>query len=138
EPGVDADLLTAEKRLPQRKYGVNADYHLPLAAELGDVSLRANWSWQSAAVNGVGELSDISAPGGISPAYGMLNLAADWNRIGNSSLDMSLYVSNATNKVYEIGGLAFYNFLGFTVQRYGEPRMYGLRLRYRFGAKSTR
>jgi iron complex outermembrane receptor protein len=63
----------------------------------------------------------------------LLNLAADWNGLGGSPLDVSLFASNVTDRVYRVGVQALYNSLGYSVQRFGEPRMYGIRLRYRFG-----
>lgn len=133
QPGVDSELLIAQRGPQQRKYGLNASYRLPIAPTQGEFTVRANWNWQSKSLSGIGLVSDSTAPGAIAPAFGVLNLSADWNRIHDSSLDASLYVSNATDKVYGIGGLAFYNFLGVAVQRYGEPRMYGVRIRYNFG-----
>jgi iron complex outermembrane recepter protein len=114
---------------PPRKYGVNARYALPLASDLGDVSVRANWIWQAS--NG-----DVSQPGGLIDSYGLLNMAADWNGIGGTHLDASLFGANLTDKVYSVGVIALYSGLGYSLTRFGEPRMYGIRLRYRFGGES--
>jgi iron complex outermembrane receptor protein len=131
DPGVNAQPLIAARTVnrPPYKYGVNARYHLPLPARVGDVSVRANWAWQDSS-------GDVSQAGGVIHAYGLLNVAGDWDRIGNTSLDVSLFASNVTNKLYSIGGITVYNSLGFAVQRFGEPRMYGIRLRYRFEARN--
>ena len=63
----------------------------------------------------------------------MLSLGASWNGILGGHCDVSLYASNVTDKVYRIGGGNYYYTLGFTTSVYGEPRMVGVNLTYRFG-----
>ena len=121
--------LSSKAGRPRYKYGVTARYRFPLKAELGDVSLMANWNWQDE--NGDPNL----IIGGFVPAFGLLNLAMNWNDIGGRPLDASLFASNLLDKNYVVGGGGFYNLLGFTTSRYGEPRMYGVRLRYHFGGE---
>jgi iron complex outermembrane receptor protein len=133
DPGVDGAALTATRTAnrPPRKYGASARYRLPLGAQAGDIgeiSVQANWNWQAS--NG-----DTSQPGGVIDSFGLLNAAIDWSSIGGKPLDASLFASNVTDKVYSIGGATFYNSLGYANQRFGEPRMYGIRMRYRFGAE---
>jgi iron complex outermembrane receptor protein len=128
-PGANAlDLgTTAKGNRPPYKYGVSAQYHLPLGAQIGAVSMRANWVWQDDS----GDFRQNA--GGLIPAYGLLNLSANWANVGGQPLDVSIFVSNATNEEYRTGGLGIYDLAGYNVTRYGEPRMYGLRLRYSFG-----
>jgi len=131
QPGVlHTDLLEAQTTVnrPPRKYGVSARYHLPVPLTIGDISIQANWNWQD-------ESGDTSQPGGIIDAFGVLNAVINWNEIAGSHIDTSAFVSNATDKEYNAGPVALYNNLGYSAARYGEPRMYGLRLRYRFGGE---
>jgi iron complex outermembrane receptor protein len=123
--GVKAvDQIAGEtaNRVP-KKYGVNARYHLPLASDIGDLSVHANWSWQAA-------FGDFLGTSTI-PSYALLNLSANWNGIVGSPVDVSLFASNALDKVYQTGGIGF---IGFFERTYGPPRMYGIRVNYRFGA----
>jgi iron complex outermembrane receptor protein len=130
DQGVDPAPLISTRTFdaPPRKYSVNARYHVPLAPKLGDLSVKANWHWQAS--NG-----DFSQPGGVIAAFSLLNLSADWEDIGGQPLDVSLFTSNLTNKVYTAGTLPNYYVLGYSQQLFGEPRMYGIRLRYRFCAE---
>ena len=41
-----------------------------------------------------------------------------------------LFVNNVTDAVYKIGGIPVYNTVGFASFFYGEPQMYGARLKY--------
>jgi iron complex outermembrane recepter protein len=115
------------------KYGVSARYQLPVSSSIGYASMRANWNWQASSGN-------FFIPGGVIHSFGLLNLGADLNSIGGSNLDVSLFASNALNKLYTVTAYndGFYPVLGYNLQRYGEPRFYGLRLRYRFGAEGNK
>jgi iron complex outermembrane recepter protein len=139
DPGVDSAQLIASRTFgrPPRKYGVNARYQLPLGAQIGEISMRANWNWQAATTTDVFNAADGSRPSGMVAAYGLLNLSADWNNIYGHGFDVSLFASNATNKVYSIGGGgSAYTQVGYANGMYGDPRMYGVRVRYRLGAES--
>jgi iron complex outermembrane recepter protein len=128
--GVDPTQLTGASDSPPRKYGVNARYHLPVGDRAGDISVRANWNWQAQS----GSVAQIY--GGVIPSFGLLNLSADWNGVSGTRFDASLFASNVLNKIYIVGGFSFVNSLGFAEERFGEPRMYGIRVRYRFGAEN--
>jgi iron complex outermembrane receptor protein len=133
DPGVapvtTASLLANRTLLrPRFKYGVDAIYHLPLSEKIGDISAGVNWNWQAS--NG-----DQVTPYSLLPAYGLLNFSANWERIYGSHLDTSFFMSNALDKDYIISNLFGYSSFGFTDVRYGEPRMYGFRVRYKFGAE---
>ena len=125
-----ADLRVREKGDPSWKYGVSGRYRLPLDRQIGDVSVQAGWNWQAQFTLGSASFGTIEVP-----AYGLLNLAINWDHVARSAMDASLFMSNATNKEYLIGGLSGSNALGFSNGIYGEPRMYGARVRWRFGAE---
>ena len=56
--------------------------------------------------------------------------AASWK----FEVDVSLFVTNLTDTVYRVGGLAVYpTLLGFDAAVYNPPRMIGAQLRYTFG-----
>jgi iron complex outermembrane receptor protein len=123
---VAATELSVKDNRPPYKYGVNARYQLPVPSNAGNIWVQANWDWQATSGN------TYLLNGGFIPAFGLLNMTADWNAIAGGPLDAQFYVSNALNKVYFIGGLGGYNVVGLDSYRYGEPRMYGVRLRYQF------
>jgi iron complex outermembrane receptor protein len=110
------------------QYGLNARYSLPVAESLGDASVFANWSWRDDAGNKA--LRD-----GVIPSYGLLSLGAEMKDIGRSGWDASVFVTNALNKDYVVALSAAFETNGYTTYSYGEPRMFGVRLRYRFGGE---
>ena len=111
---------------PQWKYGVSAFFNVPMADDLGDLNLSANWSWQDK-FNAVGLVSTI-------PGYGLLGARIDWNNVARSGVDLSVFGTNLTNKVYVLGGYPIPQ-LGFDSAVFGEPRMYGASVKVHFGAR---
>jgi iron complex outermembrane receptor protein len=124
--GVDgASLIAGESanRIP-REVGLNARYILPVSEALGKATLSANYHWQT-------HYGDFLGTNQI-PAYSLLNLSLNWEKIVGAPVDAQLFCSNVTNKTYETGGIGF---LGVSEVTFGDPRMYGVRVTYRFGAE---
>jgi iron complex outermembrane receptor protein len=112
---------------PRNQYSATGKYHLPVADRLGDVSLSASYSWQAHI-----QFSDREL-GGVIPSHGLVNLRMDWDDVAGRPLDASFFMTNATDQTYIAGGTVVYNALGVNPVIYGEPRMWGFQLRYRFG-----
>jgi iron complex outermembrane receptor protein len=66
-------------------------------------------------------------------SYGWLNLSASWNSIVGTPFDASVYVTNALDDDVAYGQMTVADSIGTSTVHYLEPRMYGVRLRYRFG-----
>jgi len=62
----------------------------------------------------------------------LVNLNIDWERIGGSPVDLSVFGTNVFDKKYTtyVAGL-WLN--GLETRQIGLPRMYGMRVRYNFG-----
>jgi iron complex outermembrane receptor protein len=116
--------------LPASKASLSAAYTPPLDAASGQVNMTVAYSYQSRYFDApaVQPLDYISA-------YGLLNIRLEWNNIMRSSFDASFFVSNATNKVYRVGQYSNYVSDGYITSFYGEPRMFGAQVRYRFGVQ---
>jgi iron complex outermembrane receptor protein len=117
---------------PPRKWSVNGRYHFTLAPQIGDLSVQTNYRWQ--AESGIFLCFTSPCPA-TTPSFGLLNMSADWRGVFGSPIDISLFGSNLTNKIYPtvVYGLLTTGF-GFNGAQFGEPRMYGIRVNYRFGA----
>ena len=73
-------------------------------------------------------------PLGWTDSYGLLNLSVDWSGVLGYDIDLRLWGTNVTDKTYRAFAYTGYSgSSGFVNSVYGEPRMYGLSLRYRFG-----
>ncbi len=113
---------------PRNKISLTGRYHLPLAPELGDISFVASASHQTHE-----QFATDNSPYGDRPGYTLLDLRLDWNSILQSTFDASAFVTNVTNKVYTLGETDLYNTTGIVSEVLGEPRMFGVQLKYRFG-----
>lgn len=113
--------------LPENKASIGATYKIITGRKLGDLSAGMFFSYQS-------RFFDAPAvqPFDYIAGYGLLNGRIDWKNLFQTALDASFFISNATDKIYRVGQ---YNNLvsnGYVTSLYGEPRMYGVQLRYSF------
>jgi iron complex outermembrane receptor protein len=118
----------------KHKTSLTASYLLGLPATIGDASVSATYAWQSYK-SGVLDLdfSTTTDPlHGQTPAYGLLNLRADWKRVMGHPFDLSAFCDNATNKTYLSLVLNSWT-LGQDTGQYGPPRMFGVSARWHFG-----
>lgn len=68
------------------------------------------------------------------PSYGLLNLRAGVDGAFGQPLDIALFMTNALNENYKIAAFdAYHQSFGFFTYTYGEPRVFGVQLKYRFG-----
>jgi iron complex outermembrane receptor protein len=66
-------------------------------------------------------------------AYWLVNASAGWRGIYGTNIDVMAFVRNLTNERYKTGGVQLYTGAsGFITAAYGEPRTYGLQVRYSF------
>ncbi|RYY32988.1 MAG: TonB-dependent receptor [Sphingomonadales bacterium] len=114
---------------PKHKYSVGAAYETDLG-NAGSFFLNANYAHQSSVSTAQTNASFYR----FLPAYGQLNASIGLRDIGGRPIDISLFGTNLTDTARPVGVLDQYNagpgFVGLT---YTEPRMYGVRLGYRFG-----
>jgi iron complex outermembrane receptor protein len=75
----------------------------------------------------------INEPGVLLPSYGLLNATLDWKNVAGSPVDVSLFATNITKKKYIISNTGTFQSIGAQSVMYGEPRMFGIRLKYSFG-----
>lgn len=119
---------------PKHKLGLTGRFHLPVDSALGMPYVAATWYWQSKVW--FTDLSDLE-PHAFQADYGLLNLRLDWNSFLGSSFDASVFVNNLADRTYKVGANAFEHLTGTTASIYGAPRMWGVELRYRFGAEAA-
>jgi iron complex outermembrane recepter protein len=114
--------------LPKHKASIGATYQLPSPQAWGQVSVGAFYSYQSRFFD-----APAAQPLDYISGYGLLNTRVDWKSIFQTAIDASLYVTNTTDKIYRAGQYSSYISNGYVTSFYGEPRMFGVQLRYSFG-----
>jgi iron complex outermembrane receptor protein len=114
---------------PKNTLTATARYHLPIPEELGDLSLAAIYSVRSEENGGATDFFQSSRIQG----YSLLNLRADWKGVYGLPLDVSLFATNVTDKLYVTQNAESFAPQGILGLNYGEPRMIGAQIRYHFG-----
>jgi Outer membrane receptor proteins, mostly Fe transport len=102
--------------------------------DAGDLSLFVNYSHTSRQYTEAIQLPS-QQPGAYLEPFGLLNVSLDWKNVYGSGFDIGLFGTNLVNKTYRISHSDVYQpgALLYQASLYGEPRMYGLRLKYTFG-----
>jgi len=117
---------------PRHKVAAGARFRLPVTpSSKGDIWVGGTYTYQSDVYVGIGD-NGPGSPGNTQPGYGLVNLRADWYDVMGSRFDVSLFVTNAANKAYQVTTLDLFNTLGYTAATFGEPRMFGVTARYSF------
>ncbi|HLG87125.1 MAG TPA: TonB-dependent receptor [Alphaproteobacteria bacterium] len=114
--------------VPRNQLSITGRYHLPIDESYGDLSVAAVWSHRSH-----DQFATDNSPEGSRPGYSLLDLRLDWNSIMGRPFDLSFFVTNVTDKVYTLGVYDLYNTTGTVSDVLGEPRMFGVQVKYRFG-----
>ena len=123
---------------PKNKAALSGSYTLLLDPQLGKISLGATFTYTSKQLSNYAYTSPaaVAALGGDFGVLGsreLLDLNLNWSSIAGSTIDAALFGTNVTDRHYYtyIPGLGLQG--GFETASVGAPRMYGVRMRYRFG-----
>jgi iron complex outermembrane recepter protein len=115
-------------------YNIYGSVDLPIPERLGELSLYVSYSHvgeQPTAPLG----NAITEPGSVLESHGLLNASLTWKDVAQSGVDLTLFGNNLTDETYRVSNSNVYGSLLVQSALYGEPRMYGLKLRYRFGGE---
>jgi iron complex outermembrane receptor protein len=120
---------------PKYKASVTGTYFLPFPGKVGELSVSLNYSYTSEeyASSPSSFTSGYVPHAGFFPPVELWNLSANWNNVAKLPIDIALFATNLADRRYIATLLGGYNSLGFEAGHQGEPRMYGMSLKYKFG-----
>ena len=119
---IPASIILAQQ--PTWTYGFDLDIALPGKVLSSDVSLNANFKHSDRFYN----------PSIWIPGYNVVDARLTFGNIGESNVDLSVYVKNLTNEDYQLGGgSGSPGQFGVESVRRAAPRTIGLSVRYNFG-----
>src|SRR3546814_13147976 len=101
---------------------MGARFVLPLDESIGEVVLSGDYYLQSSIWLDDSALQSANSFG-KQKGYGELNLRADWNGIGGSPIDLSVFVRNVTNNLHLVGYGSQIASLGYAFGRSEERRV---------------
>lgn len=113
---------------PEHKLSVGGTYQRQIG-DAGEFFINGNYSYQSR----VSTAQTNSSFYNFLPSYGLLNANIGLRDVAGRPLDISLFATNITKTAKPVGVLDQYYAAGFVGLTYNEPRMYGVRVGYRFG-----
>jgi len=121
-------------RAPKHLYSLTAQVNVPTPESVGEVTVgatyfhSADWFVNDDATGAPPPFQSANH----FPSYEYVNLNAEWRGVMGSNFDISAFVNNVTNETIEWPQLQIITSLGFEARTVGPPRMYGVKLRYRF------
>jgi iron complex outermembrane receptor protein len=120
---------------PEHKGGLTARYQLPFGGDVGEFSVQASAViqseiWTDATNRFDGTNTEI--PGTRQSGYTVYDARIDWDKVFGQNMRISLWGKNLTDTEYFTGGNTQYNTLGFNQSAIGEPRTYGVDVKYNF------
>lgn len=111
----------------------SASWTLPLPPEAGELSIGGTLVYMSSYRAVADGTADPTLDFGILPGRTFGNAHITWKGIAGSGFDATFFVTNITNeKMFTHVNDSYER--GMVTYSLDEPRMYGLRLKYRFGA----
>lgn len=122
---------------PKHKFSVTGAFEAD-AGNIGTFHASATYSYQSHVYFTEPLIPVNTDPQRGQKPFGLLNLNLGLRNIGGSPLDLSVFVSNVTDKAYKTFEFDSYDIIGSSHGLYGEPRMFGAELRFRFGADAEK
>jgi iron complex outermembrane receptor protein len=115
---------------PDHRFTASATYALPIAASLGNISFGATYVYTSSQLGGD---TNPQNPFRKLPSSELVNLNFDWKSIAGSRVDLAAFVTNLTEEEVYLNVTGNWQTAGFESIVPNVPRMYGVRLKYRFG-----
>ncbi len=140
-PATGADLSSTPFQFtPEHAASLTAAYTWPLG-DAGSLRFTANASYQDDVwINSLHTSAEMQAvPRNLhhtmqQEAYWLYDASVSWNDVMGKALDVTAYVKNLTDEEYALGGLQLYHStsVGLNTKVYGDPRTYGVQLKFRF------
>lgn len=123
--------LSPYARTPKHMFTLTARYTLPTSPSFGNLSVGGSWFYTDSAWS---TATSYINPGSLIPSYSIVNADVTWRSVAGSDFDLSLFATNLLNEEYQISesSSVYFGGSGLAFGQYGEPQMYGVRLRYNF------
>jgi iron complex outermembrane receptor protein len=114
---------------PKNRMQLTGTYTLPIHDSVGEISFGATYVHTDKQLANAGTAPQFQ----YLPASDLLNLNANWRNVMGQPVDLSFFMTNVTDAKFPLNVANFYSLFGFESQNPNEPRMWGFRLKYRFG-----
>ena len=117
---------------PRNQASLTAIFDWPVNPRVGDISSSLTYAWTDDQYSTSYTLPE-QEPGAWLKSFGLLNASLYWGRIYGSSFDLRVFGTNLTDEEYRISNSNTWTSIYFRASIYGEPRIFGAQLTYRWG-----
>jgi iron complex outermembrane receptor protein len=125
-PGTPLDPGIAAA--PKHKMQLAITYHFPFVpSEIGDMAFTLSGNYTSTENTDTGTYHEF---GENINGTGLVNMNYEWNGIYGSQFDVSAFMTNVLDRNYLVGILPTEKTIGVLGAIYGEPRMFGFKVKY--------
>lgn len=114
---------------PKHRLTLTGTVMLPLDESIGDVSFGATYVYTSSQIGSTATAPQFQRL----PSSNLLNLNVNWNNVLGAPVDAAFFMTNVTKEKFPMAVANAWNSYGYESAIVNEPRMYGFRLKYRFG-----
>ncbi len=123
---------------PKNRVTITGTYTLPLDPSLGKLSIGATFTHTDQQRNSYAGAPFFAAglvpfDPSLLPATNLLNLNVTWNDVAGKGIDLALFATNITKQKYWVANAGLLSSTGGDSIFPGEPRVFGARVRVRFG-----
>lgn len=125
-PGATVTLDTAFMKTPEWTANLAAVYSFPLPDNLGELSLRGDWSYRSKVYN-----DPVNTEAIAQGALNLFNARLSW-RDPSERFELAVFGTNLSDERYIVGGISAADSFGTIEGNFGRPREWGVSLRYSF------
>jgi len=126
--GGSADLNNTDfPQINKDTAGLNAAYTIPLKGQGEELVVSGNLYYRSSKLGNATSGTNAGYPG-----YTLLNARLDYTNIGGTNFSAGFWVRNITDKLYVAHRNDSTPLSGYDVYAYGDPRTFGLDLKYHF------
>jgi iron complex outermembrane receptor protein len=115
---------------PRNRLTLTGTYTLPLDESIGRISFGATFVHTDSQT----VTRAVPARFGTLPGSDLLNLNANWTDVMDAPVDLSFFMTNVTNAKFPLSTSSAFNTFGIETQLTNVPRMWGFRMKYRFGS----
>ena len=114
---------------PKNRVTLSGTYTLPLDESIGSISFGATYVHTDKSFS----TTPAASPNYIVPASDLLNLNANWNSVMGTDFDLAFFMTNVTNEGLILYASQAFHQIGIDGGHVNEPRMWGVKVKYRFG-----
>ena len=112
-------------------FSAHLTYNLPIDPSLGKISAFLSYSYENP--QHTEALFGSQQPFELLKSYQLLNLTVDWRNMFGRPIDASFFATNLTDTLYRTTNTDTWESENTASTLYGEPRMFGFRLKYHWG-----